>query len=66
MRSRPGKRIRGSEICPRCGNTMIPILYGLAVPDDELMEQLRKGEVHLGGCVVDPHRRFHCNTCEGR
>lgn len=51
--------------CPKCGTKqhVIPIVYGL--PDDELMEQSKRGEVALGGCVMDeknPH--WLCKSCK--
>ena len=50
--------------CPNCGSSnSIPIIYG--EPSPELMEQARKGEVALGGCIIYPDRNlFHCKDCE--
>ena len=53
--------------CPFCqsANTM-PIVYGM--PDDELLESSRRGEVALGGCCIDvrgdPDRA--CRDCDYR
>lgn len=38
-------------LCPRCGSTALPIAYGLPAP--ELFEAADRGEVALGGCVVE-------------
>jgi hypothetical protein len=38
-------------VCPRCGARAIPILRGL--PSLEAFEAAGRGEVALGGCVVD-------------
>jgi hypothetical protein len=49
--------------CPHCGSrNIVPIMYGL--PTDEGMKSERRGDVHLGGCVVsgaDPEK--HCDEC---
>jgi hypothetical protein len=37
--------------CPRCGSRSIPIVYGL--PGMELFEAADRGEVALGGCVIE-------------
>jgi len=41
-----------SPNCPKCNAAMIPIEYG--VPDEELFEAAARGEVHIGGCIIDP------------
>ena len=51
--------------CPQCLSTSVArILYGLPAFTPELEEQLEKGEVHLGGCVIsDDDPEYHCNGC---
>lgn len=51
--------------CPDCDSTSTAkILYGLFEMDDELEDELTKGEVSLGGCVVtDDDEDTHCNEC---
>lgn len=40
-----------TEKCPLCSqNTIVRIVYGL--PGEEMMEQARRGEIVLGGCVI--------------
>ena len=43
--------------CPNGhSDNIIPIVYGY--PSDELFEQAKQGEIHLGGCCItqdDPH-----------
>jgi hypothetical protein len=51
------------RICPVCGATGVPIVYGL--PGADLIEQEDRGEVALGGCVIsDFSPTFQCPTCE--
>ena len=38
--------------CPKCNAHMLPIEYGL--PDAELLAEAERGEVLIGGCIVDP------------
>ena len=46
------KRLRKGSRCPRCAKgKLVPIVYGL--PGGELVEQFQRGEVMLGGCVVE-------------
>ena len=49
--------------CPVCReNALVPIVYGY--PDSELFESARRGEVALGGCVLeerDPD--VQCRAC---
>lgn len=49
--------------CPACGSEeRIPILYGL--PTDDAREQADRGEVALGGCLVDRRNpRWQCRAC---
>jgi hypothetical protein len=55
-----GKRI----ICPACGSRRtIPIVYGM--PGTELIEQVKRGQIVLGGCLVGPDQPDrHCCDCE--
>ena len=49
--------------CPNCGNKLIEIVYGM--PDSEIGEKAMKGEIFLGGCIVDDAiPKYHCNSCE--
>lgn len=49
--------------CPRCSSASIPIVYGL--PGFEVFEAADRGEVRLGGCVVDGEEpRWACPVCE--
>jgi hypothetical protein len=36
--------------CPKCGAAIVPIIYRM--PAGELVQQAKRGEVELGGCVV--------------
>jgi hypothetical protein len=48
-------------VCPVCKTAehVIPIVYGK--PARELMEKAERGEVKLGGCVIDKDSpRNHC------
>lgn len=66
---------KGSK-CPDCKNgKLVPIVYGM--PGPELVEQSGRGEIELGGCVVnqvfDPELGFKsgdpelsCPKCEGQ
>jgi hypothetical protein len=57
------KKLPKTFICPKCkSKNVIPIIYGL--PGRDLIEQARKGEIELGGCVVrigSPIRK--CKKC---
>lgn len=51
--------------CPVCKGSVIEIAYGL--PDGELMEAGQRGEVALGGCMVEPGLPTHtCRMCSAR
>jgi hypothetical protein len=39
------------EVCPHCGATGRPIIYGH--PDVSMFESSDRGEIEIGGCVVD-------------
>jgi len=48
--------------CPDCGATrIIPVVFGL--PGEELMEQSRRGEVALGGCMPQSGVVGACKAC---
>ena len=50
------------RICPECQSTNIaPIAYGL--PGPEMSESALRGEIVLGGCMVDTPR-WYCRDCE--
>lgn len=52
-----------APICPSCGSTeVVPIVYGL--PDPELAEASKKGEVEMGGSVITVHDpKWRCKAC---
>lgn len=52
---------RKARSCPVCGARMIPIAYGF--PSGEMFEQAERGEVVLGGCLIDPANPE--NVCVG-
>ena len=37
--------------CPKCGAESVPIVYGM--PGPELIEKEQRGQVVLGGCVIE-------------
>ena len=48
--------------CPKCGRTLIDIIYGL--PDSDTFEKAEKNEVKLGGCeVTDFDPKYYCSNC---
>ncbi len=48
--------------CPNCTNKMIKIVYGM--PDTDTMEKAQRGELFLGGCVIEEFQpEYHCNKC---
>ena len=50
--------------CPKCGSEqVVPIAYGL--PGPEMSEEADRGEIELGGCVVQRERWF-CKACGHR
>ena len=59
-----GRKTRRPPKCPHCGSTeVIPILYGY--PGDEMLEQLHRGEIALGGCcITDDQPNWRCKKCE--
>ncbi|MFT7479861.1 MAG: hypothetical protein ACI80N_003168 [Gammaproteobacteria bacterium] len=50
--------------CPACGSRKtIPIVYGM--PGMELIKQVERGQVVLGGCLVGPDQPDRrCRECE--
>ena len=49
--------------CPKCGSKLLEIVYGM--PDSDVGDKALKGEVFLGGCMVDDiNPKYHCNICE--
>ena len=49
--------------CPRCGTPGIEIVYGLPGPD--LAAEAERGEVIIGGCLVDETNPTHqCPACD--
>lgn len=59
------KSKNNTETCPECGDKIIPVIYGY--PSPELMQKEAKGEVRLGGCVMNfhnpSHYYFYCEKC---
>ena len=55
---------KNKKHCPKCNSiNVIPIAYGL--PGDEMIEDVFKGKIHLGGCIIEENNPdFHCNDCE--
>ena len=55
---------RRPDTCPSCGASGVqPIVY--AYPDESLREAEQRGEVQIGGCVVDlENPEWHCTACE--
>jgi hypothetical protein len=49
--------------CPRCGSSRtLRVVYGL--PDLELVEASQRGDVALGGCIVEPEAPdYECGGC---
>ncbi|MDP9181637.1 MAG: hypothetical protein M3P04_02520 [Actinomycetota bacterium] len=53
------------EQCPKCGRSGVPILYGM--PDGDVMEAVREGQLVLGGCCVsDEDPVLACPACDER
>ena len=50
--------------CPDCDGELVPLVWGM--PDHELFEAAERGEVALGGCVVDddPWPQWQCTQCD--
>lgn len=41
-----------TQTCPHCGAALVPIVYGFPAPD--AFEQVARGEIVLGGCMMYP------------
>lgn len=55
-------------VCPNCGGKDIArIMYGLPCCDEALKNAIDKGEICLGGCIVDDDApAYRCNQCGGK
>jgi hypothetical protein len=60
------RRSKKAPPCPGCQATVtVPIVYGL--PSPETFEAAERGEVAIGGCVLEVHNpRWACPACEHR
>ena len=49
--------------CEVCGeNSVVPVIYGL--PTEEAFESARRGEIALGGCIIDfDNPTIACTSC---
>lgn len=49
--------------CSKCNSNsnVIPIIYGR--PNTSLIDQSKRGEVKLGGCIFQD-KKFFCKSCE--
>lgn len=49
--------------CPECGSTrIVPIAYGM--PGPETVEEERRGDVIIGGCMIGPDSPgWGCGAC---
>jgi len=52
------------QSCPTCGSLDVQaVVYGM--PGPGLIEAVERGDVALGGCVVEPDQPTHvCRRCE--
>ena len=62
---------RSGDRCPKCGSTDVgKFFYGLYEPDggDSILnEDIAKGRLIPGGCMVDESSpRYRCNNCSYR
>ncbi|MDP3778836.1 MAG: hypothetical protein Q8R30_02165 [bacterium] len=52
--------------CPQCGSSIsvIPIIYG--APTKELLEQMSRGQIELGGHIMVGNRQppWTCTQCQ--
>lgn len=60
------RTITKKKKCPKCGeHEGVEIVYGY--PTNALWEQVERGEVALGGCLVTPENpRWWCRVCKHR
>ncbi len=50
------------KLCPECNGKLLPLRYG--EPGTQMMEQARRGEIALGGCIItDDDPRWECSGC---
>jgi len=60
------------QTCPTCQtDTVVPVVYGF--PTDDTFEASRRGEVALGGCIIDDvpwehlgQQEMQCTSCGAR
>ena len=51
------------KYCPRCGNELLPIVYGM--PGPEMLKKAERGEIYLGGCLITPDNpKYYCDACD--
>ncbi len=52
------------RVCPHCGVESIPVPVVYGYPSSEMFEAYERGEIRLGGCVVeDESPEFECPSC---
>ena len=53
------RSIQHSDICPKCHSNrqVIPVVYGY--PSEKMIRRSEKGEIHLGGCILDDCMPLH-------
>ena len=55
-----------TDVCPKCGGKLIPVLYGYPSPD--ALKRVARGEIALGGCNLILHNISHsyflCEKCD--
>lgn len=51
------------KVCAHCGSDrLVPIIYGMPAPD--AFEAAERGEIALGGCILDEDSpAFRCADC---
>lgn len=61
--ARDRRAMSGKEVCPNCGSThVLPLCYGY--PAVEIFDAAERGEVALGGCLLDDTMRaWRCMEC---
>ena len=60
------RRFKKAPSCPECqSKDTMPVVYGF--PSPEIFEAAERGDVAIGGCVIQPHNpRWACPACEHR
>jgi hypothetical protein len=54
-------------VCPHCGGQSIPIMYGFPANLEAAFEAEERGEVVIGGCVIDDDNPiWSCSDCRER